>query len=177
MPTRRGEVHLGAVRVTTAYPFGIFAKTREFPLPGRFVAWPGRTEAHVAGAREGRGDAGLARVSRGGGEDFHGLRELREGDEARHIHWRSSLRQEQLMVAEREALQGRRVTVTLTPAAGAAFEQAVREAAARAEVHLARGDEVGLEGPNLHVPFGAGAGHRRRLLTDLALVEAPGAAR
>ena len=87
------------------------------------------------------------------------------------VHWRRSLRVGELLIVEREAPRGHRVTLRLATGEGEQFEDEVRLAAARAEVHLGDGDEVALEVPGEQVPAGAGYAHRRRLLDLLALVE------
>ena len=168
MPRRRGRVLLRAIEVTTAYPFGIFAKSRTFRLEARAVAWPARVPPGRLPVGEGEPTERGGWTARGGDEDLDGLREYREGDDARHVHWRRSLRLATLVVVERARPGGRRVRLRIGAGRGEPFEDALRLAAARAEACLARGDEVEVLGA-VRVRAGAGAGHRRRILTALAL--------
>ncbi|RMG15918.1 MAG: DUF58 domain-containing protein [Deltaproteobacteria bacterium] len=174
VPHRRGTVRLCAVQVTTAYPFGIFAKTRTFPLDAELLAWPARVPPGPLPDGTGRPAGALVHTERGGQEDLRGLRPFRDGDDARHVHWRRSVRVGAILVVERDRPRGRQVLLHLPAGRGEAFEDAVKRAAAQVEACLARGDEVGLEGA-LTVPIGGGPAHRRRMLTALARV--PPAAR
>ena len=174
-PARRGEIDLVGLKVTTHYPFGIFAKSRRYDLPARILAWPARATAAGAAHGEGKEEAGPPVSRRGGVEDLRGLRRFREGDEPRLVHWRRSLRVGRMLVVERDAPEGRRVRLTLAPGEGEPFEEAVRVTAATAERHLALGDEVALDAPSGYsVLFGGGPGHRRRILSALALVPQSG---
>ena len=175
VPRERGWVPLEALRVTTAYPFGIFAKTRVIEVGGRFVAWPARARAALAEPDPGDDQAVHSRGQRGGGEDLHGLRPYRRGDDARLVHWRTSLRLGALVLIERDRPEGQRVTLTLGAAEGEAFEEAIRVAAAQAELHLERGDEVAIEAPGARLGFGRSPAHYRRLMTLLALLPPGGA--
>jgi uncharacterized protein (DUF58 family) len=170
-PRRRGEIALVGLKVTTRYPFGIFAKSRRYDLPASLLAWPARVEAPPVPPTAGRDEVGPPVARRGGHEDLRGLRDYRDGDEMRHVHWRRSMRVGQMLVVERDAPEGRRIRLALPPGRGEPFEDAVRLMAARAEDHLARGDEVALEAfDGWSVPFGRGLGHRRRVLAALARV-------
>ncbi len=176
-PLRRGKIQLTGLKVITRYPFGLFAKSRQYDLAATLIAWPSRVAAAPISSDAGGDEAGSPVPGRSGVEDLRGLRRFREGDESRRIHWRRSLRVGQTLIVERDAPEGRRVQLRLAPGLGEAFEKAVRVVAARAEDHLESGDEVALEAPaGFSVGFGGGPGHRRRLLSALALVPATEAA-
>ena len=100
--TKRGAYPIGPTLVTTTDPFGFttFKKmtgdVREMlvlpsPLPTRRLFLDGG----VAGLR---GDEGG--TQRGGGMDFHGVREYRQGDDLRRVHWRTTARTGELAVTE-----------------------------------------------------------------------------
>lgn len=170
-PSARGEIDLAGLEVTTRYPFGIFAKSRRYELPGRIVAWPEWVSASPLSVDGGREDAGPPVASRSGVEDLRGLRRFRDGDETRLVHWRRSLRVGRMLVVERDSPEGRRVRLVLKPGRGEPFEDDIRLIAARAEEHLSLGDEVEIDAPaGFSVPLGRGPGHRRRILFALALV-------
>ncbi len=170
-PHRRGEIFLAGLVVTTRYPFGIFAKSRRYEIPATLLAWPARASASMLVPDSGTEEAGPPVARRGGVEDLRGLRRFREGDETRLIHWRRSLRVGKELIVERDAPEGRRVRLELLPGGGDAFEEAISRVGSQAEDHLAVGDEVALVAPfGYSVPFGRGPGHRRQVLSALALV-------
>jgi uncharacterized protein (DUF58 family) len=169
-PARRGLLEVREVRLSTRYPFGIFLKTRRLEVHAALLAWPARARPDRPQAEaQGWQERGLAR-RRGGGDELHALRPYRQGDEARHIHWRRSLRVGRLLLAEREHPGGRlvRLRLALGPEAEKAYEAAISTLGSTAEVALARGDVVRVEGPGLCLPPLAGPGARRTLLAALA---------
>ncbi|MDF1564266.1 MAG: DUF58 domain-containing protein [Deltaproteobacteria bacterium] len=176
---RRGELKLGVLRVTTRYPFGIFAKTRHLREGTTLLVWPGRGRATrlepVARSRA----LAASRPRAGSGDELHALRPYRLGDEARQIHWRRSLRMGTLLIVERELSTGGQVRLVLRGPEGddAAYEAAIRDAASTLEAHLQQGDAVALDTPSSSLGPGEGRAHRRRLLSTLALLPRAGAPR
>ncbi|MFV1959867.1 MAG: DUF58 domain-containing protein, partial [Planctomycetota bacterium] len=135
---RRGWHVLGPLRLRSAYPLGLGEARVEAPATARVLARP----------REGRPRRALRRLAtadaRGGprpdrhtrGPDvFHGIREYREGDDPRRIHWRTTARRGALTIAEWHREEARDLVVILgrCPSAGPsshrAFERAVSAAA------------------------------------------------
>ncbi|HEY8143858.1 MAG TPA: DUF58 domain-containing protein, partial [Kofleriaceae bacterium] len=130
------------------------------------------------------GDAVQHRLGRRG--EFFGLRDYRDGDDSRAIHWRSSARGGRLMVRELEEEAQRRVTIEVDnaltdPSDEAqldALEDAVSHAASLALAYLRAGFAVKLCARGVSVPLGVGAAQEQRLLRALALLApaAPGTA-
>jgi uncharacterized protein (DUF58 family) len=89
---RRGRRVFDGVVVSTRFPFGLFEKTRFFPLPGEVLVRPARIDMAspplAAAARE--GDGGVER--RGLGSEFRELRAMVPGDDPRRIDWRATAR-------------------------------------------------------------------------------------
>lgn len=178
----RGLYRYAGVRASTSFPFGLLRRSRTIPLPGEIVVYPAvyavtppRVPAHRAG------ELAAERAGRRG--EFFGLREYREGDERRDIHWRSSARAGRLVVVEYQEEAQRRVSVLLDNAlpenpppahAEDALEEAVSLAASLASSYLAEGFAVALGTREGGVPPGAGPGQRERILHALALVEPAG---
>jgi uncharacterized protein (DUF58 family) len=86
---------------------------------------------------------------RGGGPDYLGIREYRQGDSMRHIHWPSTARLGELMVREFEREETRRLAVILDASAdlGEAFtplDRCCSVAASVAFAASARGQGVRL---------------------------------
>jgi uncharacterized protein (DUF58 family) len=149
-PTRRGhDVHTG-FRVATRFPFGLFEKSREISLIGELVIYPAVDPVKLPASHHGAAGGLEGTSSRGYGDDFIGLRPMREGEDPRDIHWRKSAAVGQLVLRERARESRPDVKLVLEvwkPAdAGddwdAAFERRVREVASRAVAHLKRGDRV-----------------------------------
>jgi uncharacterized protein (DUF58 family) len=129
-----------------------------------------------------RGYAGDdAQGRRGRRGEFYGLRDFREGDDVRDVHWRSSARRGRTLVREHEDEAARRVTLFLDNAlpGGAAcrdpalcdgLERAVSLCASLAAHFLERGFAVRLVARGESVPFAVGVPQLDRLLRVLALL-------
>ncbi len=149
-PTRRGhDVHTG-FRVATRFPFGLFEKSREITAEGELIIYPAvdpvKLPPSILGAALGIDGLG----GRGHGEDFVGLRPMREGEDPRDIHWRKSAAVGQLVLRERARESRPDVKLTLdvwrpphaTEEWDVGFERRIREVASRAVAHLKRGERV-----------------------------------
>lgn len=113
---RRGRYRIGPLTVSTRFPFGLaqasFAVPAEeslvvYPRLGRLTRfWNRRQEAVEAPRRRER------RHGRTTGE-FFGVREWRQGDSRRWIHWRSSARHGTLVVRQFEEHRNRDLAVLM----------------------------------------------------------------
>ncbi len=153
---RRGVLTSAGLRVSTRFPFGLFEKSRFFPLPARFTALPAARPSPLDAVRPaGHGlEEHLAGV--GSGDELHGLRDHRAGDDARTIAWKVSARRDRLVVREHERPGTRKVVLVfanvvpadLPPAADAAAREALEAAITRvaglASAYLEAGWAVGL---------------------------------
>jgi uncharacterized protein (DUF58 family) len=168
----RGWRRLPRLRITTAFPFGLFVKTGPPLLTEEDVlVFPAVLPA--LGRRV--ADAGVGETQarrRGRGHDLHNLRPYRAGDEPHLIHWRTTARSGSLTVRELEedATEDTRIVLTGVGAADPdRLERALSEAASLA-VHLLRGGSaVELAGAAGLVPLGRGRGQERAVLRALAL--------
>lgn len=178
---RRGPLQLHAIRIATTFPFGLFVKSRDFEAPGELLVLPGRIPAPPEPPSPSSGLGLEQRSLRGldGEGDLAQLRELREGEDARRIHWRKSAQLGTLLRVERDAQPQPRIVLQLDDRASAeALDGACEALAARAELLLARGAEVGLESTGgLRVRPGAGVFHSQAILRALARAGHGGAAR
>ena len=176
---RRGLHRFEAVRISTKFPFGLFRKSRDLPLPGEVIVFPAVVDVSdlVRGARIGTGEAPTGRA--GHGEDFYAMRTYREGEDQRVIHWKTSARAGRLMVRETEQASSRRVALYLDNACAEPadpsrledVERAIARAASLAAHFIERGFRVRLVTRTAQVPEGAGRAHLRQLLRTLALLE------
>ena len=182
---RRGRYTFTAFRLSTKFPFALFRKSRLVELETEVIVYPalqpiGRAEpprAHAHGEE--------ARGQRGRRGEFHGLREHRDGDDPRDIHWRSTARKGKTMIREYEDESARRVSIFLDNALPSGedcpdeplkegFERAVSVAASLAADYLERGYAVRVvtRGENARVPWLQGTLQLPRLLRTLALLAA-----
>lgn len=101
VPKQRGILRFSSVRVSTRFPFGLFEKWREFDMEAELLVLPSlRTTRLPEGLTH---DEGHERgVARGRGIETRELREYREGDEVRSIHWRRSAAMGKAVVREFE---------------------------------------------------------------------------
>jgi uncharacterized protein (DUF58 family) len=169
---RRGPLLLTSVRVSTTFPFGLFVKSRDLEVTDELLVLPARVPPPPEPPRPASG-AGTEQQSRrgpDGGGDLAQLRELRDGEDARRIHWSKSAQLGTLLRIERDAQPHPQVLLHLEEGAPPeALDHRCELLAARAEALLGRGAEVGLElsgGFNLRPA--AGALQARAILRALA---------
>ena len=151
-PARRGRDTHVAFRIATRFPFGLFEKSREVPAQGELVIYPAVDPVNLPTQGPGKHAGGEASYGRGNGDDYIGMRLLREGEDRRDIHWRKSAAVGQLVMRERarEARPDVALTVDVIRPEGAgdewttAFERRIREVASRAVAHIKRGDAVAI---------------------------------
>jgi uncharacterized protein (DUF58 family) len=107
---RRGPIRTVGLSLGTAYPFGFAKKSRLFDDPAEFLALP--AVANVQLPWQGALDRFGAEQSpkTGQGDAFAGLRDAREGDSLRDIHWKVSARRQRLIAREWQA-ETRRVAL------------------------------------------------------------------
>lgn len=183
-PTRRGQdLHTG-FRLATRFPFGLFEKSREIQAEGELIIYPAVDPVKLPPVHQGAALGAEGTAGRGHGEDFIGLRPMREGEDPRDIHWRKSAATGQLVLRERarESRPDVRLALDVFRPRGAsddwdtAFERRIREVASRAVAHLKRGDRVAVvtnAGSSTRADRAAGADPVLRYLARLQSVTAP----
>jgi uncharacterized protein (DUF58 family) len=175
VPSRRGEIRFDGFRVSTRFPFGLFSKALTLESPQTALVYPALEPLSIppsfGAAREtGEGVAG----EHGTGPVVSGLRHYEPGDPARRIHWRASLRRDELLVRKVESEQRAEVEVRLRTAGqqpGERFERSVRWAASEVVAQLEAGARVALRTDASRIEAGLGKRRRGQLLGFLARVE------
>jgi uncharacterized protein (DUF58 family) len=176
--TRGRDCHTG-FRIATRFPFGLFEKSREVSSRGELVIYPAVDPVRPPilsrpGTNAGEGSAGRAH-----GEDFIGLKLMRQGEDPRDIHWKKTASAGQNVMRERarEVLPEVRLRLDVVRPAGSSedwewiFERRIRDVASRAVAYLKRGESVTVftnAGGSVHADRTAGADP---VLRYLALVE------
>jgi len=174
--SRRGIHRLSGLRISTRFPFGLLRRSIDLESPADLLAYPALipvADPALLGSLAQLGEKQSPARARSG--DFHGLRELRPGDDPRDIHWRTTARRGRPFVREFEEETGRNIVVVLESAAedqaADTFETAVSYAASLALVLLHRSFRVGLQAGGVSVPPAVGPVQAGHILRCLALVE------
>jgi uncharacterized protein (DUF58 family) len=143
----RGRHPLGPLTVVLRDPFGLTNRFAEVGATGNIVVLP-RIEPLTGGRPPGNGvgaEGEIPFMIALHGEDDQSIREYRDGDDLRRIHWPATARTGDLMVRQEDRPARRRAMILLDPRAGAhqghgsssSFEWAV-SAAASVVAQLAR---------------------------------------
>lgn len=113
---RRGLYRFGPLRITTKFPFGLFAAQRVFPEPQSILvlprlgrlnpAWTARRRTALAGSHQ-------RAVRRGSDGDFFGLREWNRGDGLRRVAWRAAAKRGTPVVRDLEQSHSRDAALLL----------------------------------------------------------------
>jgi len=164
----RGRFRLGPLRVRINDPFGLAGIQRSFHSASELVVYPHVEPLPATTVGGGWGGASTSRVRRinFAGEDYYTVRDYREGDDLRKIHWRSTAHTGNLMVRQEETARQSHATVLLD---------------LRRHAHTGAGPESSLEwtisaGASFCVAL-ARAGFQIRLVTDDGTETSPGADR
>jgi uncharacterized protein (DUF58 family) len=180
---RRGLHTVSSAHLGSVFPLGFFRKGLRYRLDRQVLVYPelfpegGRADERAATY----GEDGTDR--KGWGQELHSMREYRRGDDPRSIHWKRSASSGTLVFMEREAEDGRRLSIVLDNGVGRLrseqdeqrFERLVSEAATAAHQYLRAGYEVELVTRDASLGYGTGPAHRRRVLEHLALLGATAA--
>ncbi len=166
---RRGLNEIGDMWLESDYPFGLFRKRRRVTglvglvFPRVFEIYGRQASPAVRGE-----EVSLPR--RGGGEDFYGLREYNDGEDARLINWKLTAKTGKPIVKEYAEQVGNRITITVEDAEGPESERQISEAASLAKYFIDAGADVRLRTPEATVAFGHGLIHLGLIFKTLALL-------
>jgi uncharacterized protein (DUF58 family) len=170
----RGRERLPRLRVTTRFPFGLFAKSAPVAVDAEVIVYPALRALPAELQRRTQGTVFTSSRRAGRGHGLRDLREYRAGDDPRLIHWRLSAKRRALVVRELEeetTLDARLVLTGRGEREVERREEALSEAAALTRALLRAGAGVALVGPGIDIAGGRGHQHERRVLTALALYD------
>ncbi|HEY1380091.1 MAG TPA: DUF58 domain-containing protein [Gemmataceae bacterium] len=153
-PPCRGVYPTTAPRLSTAFPFGLWEKSRRLAVEARLVVWPRTLPAGpvppVSGDRQVEGNVSRNKVGSTG--DVLGVRPYRRGDSPRRIHWGQTAKHDRLVVCELQSNARPVIQVVLDAdprvhagsGPDSSREWAIRVAASLAKGWLEDGAQVGL---------------------------------
>ena len=120
-PEKRGLLPTKDPQVTNGFPFGIYHAVKEVSIKGKTIVWP--KFLNLKGVPEVTGTqfniSGIMSDRAGLDGDVIGVRNYRQGDSLRHIHWGKTAQKNRLIVQERQSSASRpfEVFIDLSPAA------------------------------------------------------------
>ncbi len=146
-PTRRGRWPLGPALVRSTDPFGLILADTSVGGDELVPVWPAIEDlGAAAGALMGHADR-VVLGARTPSPDDASLRDYREGDDLRRVHWKSSARRGTMLVRSDERAGRRPATVVIElPREDAALEWTISVAASIAASVLTVGHPVRLLG-------------------------------
>ncbi|MCZ6601844.1 MAG: DUF58 domain-containing protein [Planctomycetota bacterium] len=182
----RGRREFDGLEVTTLFPFGLLKRRRVLAVKTEVIVLP---EVRPFLRKRNLAPTGGKVLQRqswvpSDEEEFHGVREYREGDNPRRIHWKSSARTGNLMVKDLRQRKRDRVIVILDSGVPAGSPDTLRQDLERGVILAAsilhdahrRGRAFTLitHVPDLaDFPVERGRAHLYRLLECLACLEPP----
>ena len=179
---RRGLYRYVGYDLATKFPFGFFEKIKPFRETREMLVYPEirRDVGHLVADdfREGE----VARQSEGRVGEFFGLREYREGDDLRDVHWKVTARRNKLVRRLYDRRDNESIAIHLynwvPPVVDSeaesglldAMEESIVVAASACAELVKRGHRFSLHTIDETVTEGAGAGQLQSVLRALALM-------
>jgi uncharacterized protein (DUF58 family) len=182
IPKRRGLHHFDRYQLSTSFPFGFIKRAVTQQRSDTVLIHPPLADvdpkllsmaisAEIAGAR--------MRPRRGGTDEFYGVKEYRQGENPRWIHWRRSARTGTLVSKEMTHVAPPRLLILLdtcvvgkrTPDEHAAVERAIAMATSLVNRAVDQGLAIGLyvwSGQWAIIQPSRGKRHARDLMSHLA---------
>ena len=177
---QRGWHEVGPWRLEVLMPLGFFLKSKALVRDVRALIFPCLLPATAVSARRGGGRrAAESFDSRGREGEVTQLRDYREGDELRQMHWKQTARQQRPVVVDRQRASEQPVFFVVDPRLEdpnaseqrEAFERMISEVATGVALRLREGKPVGLVvGPRV-IPPVSSSRRAALLMRPLAEVE------
>lgn len=164
---KRGRLVLKRIKLSTAFPFGLFRAWTYVHVEMPLLAWPvprGRREAPPESSSGGAATA----LHRAGDEEWAGLREFRSGDSPRQVAWAAYARGRGLLVKTYQSPAAHHRVFDLASVTGG-LEERLEQLSAWIMAAHARGERFGLRLGADEIPPDSGSEHRKRCLDALAL--------
>jgi uncharacterized protein (DUF58 family) len=153
VPRSRGRIILHGLKVVTRFPFGLVTARKAVPQPASLIVWPakGKLTEHLLHRGAVQASCSPPTAVQGGQDEFLGLRDYREGDSLRWIHWKRSATRSAPVVREMARPRPEILMLVLDtllpwndPRAAVRRERTLRFAATLIDFAFHRGYQVGL---------------------------------
>lgn len=171
---RRGIFRHGDFHIQSGFPFILFNKIMTVRVSGEVMVYPDLTSIeNIIPEIRGYGKE-EALEKTGHGDDIYSVREFKNGDDWKKIHWKASAKTSNLIVKEYAAYESKRSTVivdNLMPENGEIFEKAVSLSGSLCKYFLDRGYLVRFISCKKVIPFGGGTEHFFRILDILTVIK------
>lgn len=167
IPTdRRGWLTVPRIRLRTRHPLGWFVAWSWFWPKHRVLVWPKPADQAPALATAGRADS--ANAAGDESDEFHGLRDWREGDPLHRVAWKSSQRHGSLLARQFTRPERDRIILRLEDAPARTLEDRISILARWILEADRNGFEYGLDLGAASYRPDRGNAHRVRCLNALA---------
>lgn len=179
----RGRRQFGAWRLEVVLPLGFFLKSKEVLKDQTILVFPEPLPGPVGGRDGDEAERGIERfIGRGREGDVYQLRDFRDGDDTRQVHWKQTARQQRMIAVDRRRTIDKPVTIQLDPFLSdpgdpvllSLFEKRVSAATAAILRRLERGEPVILAIGDTVFPSERRRAGARRLLEPLATIRPVG---
>lgn len=172
LPTeRRGRVRPERCVLSTRFPLGLFRAWSWLHAPIEATVYA-RALGHQLPPATATSDRGTLEPLQRGDEDFKGFREYVPGDSPRRVAWKAFARGGPLLVKDLASAARAPQMFRLESVRLADLEARLSQLTQWVVTAEQHAQPYGLALPALTIPPGAGAEHRRRCLTALALFDA-----
>ena len=118
-PEKRGILPARQPQIANGFPFGIYHANKPIEIQGKTIIWPKRLDLkgmpEIAGTQF--NISGIMSDRAGLDGDVIGVRNYRQGDSLRHIHWGKTAQRNRLIVQERQSCASRPFQIVVDLAA------------------------------------------------------------
>lgn len=165
---RRGRLDPGRLVVDTVFPFGICRAWSLLDLRLRCLVYPRPQECDLDWLLANQLHAGNTTLVRGS-DDFHSLREYRQGDPLKHVAWKNYARGQGMLIKEYASTMDQKVWLRWEMFSGLDTEARLSRLCWCAIRLDETGLDFGLEIPGVTIAPAKGEVHYRKVLEALAL--------
>ena len=167
---KRGLYENLEVEISSSFPVGLFERFYSLSVPLNLVVFPKPLKASESALNSvGKKEGITPRHSRiKGYEELEGIREY-TNEPIKLIHWKLSAKTGDLYVKEMVEETAPPIVLSLDSMDGS-LEERISKLTYLIVKFISQGRAVGLELPNTTIEASTGAAHKRKLLTELALL-------
>jgi uncharacterized protein (DUF58 family) len=164
----RGIVRLERVRLSTAWPFGLFRAWTWVHAPLEMLVYP-RPYGSLPMPGQSGLKAGTRALCGAGADEWMGLRPFRDGDSPRQVDWKAYAREAPLLVKEYAQGESELRWLDFALLAHLTIEERLSQLSRWVVDAEAHGERYGLGLPGVQLPPDRGPEHRHRCLAALAV--------